>query len=117
MKNIRNLISGQTRMQAIQEGGIEYGTEVWHKRCTGYTTACAMRMLAHAMDKQGKAVDASCYAEAAETVSEVYAVYMTARALVDKLGFIGFTFHDSECSCVCNVFETLVEAPRAGSVG
>lgn len=106
MKNIRNLISGQTRMQAILEGGIEYGTEVWHKRCTGYTTACAMRMLAHAMDKQGKAVDASCYAD---TSPEVRFVYEAARALVQQLGFVGFTFKDSDCTCLCNVFEQVQE--------
>lgn len=102
MKNIRNLISGQTRMQAILEGGIEYGTEVWHKRCTGYTTACALRMLAHAMYKQGKSVDASCYAD---TSSEVRAVHGVAKALVQQLGFVGFTFNDSDCTCLCNVFE------------
>lgn len=106
MKNIRNLISGQTRMQAILACGIEYGTEVWHKRCTGYTTACAMRMLAHAMDKQGKAVDASCYAD---TSAEVREVYGTARALVQQLGFVGFTFNDSDCTCLCNVFEQVQE--------
>ena len=106
MKNIRNLISGQTRMQAILEGGIEYGTEVWHKRSTGYTTACAMRMLAHAMDKQGRAVDASCYAD---TSSEVREVYETARALVQQLGFVGFTFNGSDCTCLCNVFEQVQE--------
>lgn len=102
MKNIRNLISGQTRMQAILECGIEYGTEVWHKRCTGYTTACALRMLAHAMDKQGKSVDASCYAD---TSNEVRAVHGVAKALVQQLGFVGFTFNDSDCTCLCNVFE------------
>lgn len=106
MKNIRNLISGQTRMQAILEGGIEYGTEVWHKRCTGYTTACALRMLAHAMDKQGKSVDASCYADTSNEVREVYGV---AKALVQQLDFVGFTFRDSDCTCLCNVFEQVQE--------
>lgn len=105
MKNIRNLISGQTRMQAIQEGGIEYGTEVWHKRCTGYTTTCAMRMLAHAMDKQGRAVDASCYSDSSVGVFETSAVYECAKEIVSKLGFVGFTFNDTDCTCLCNVFE------------
>ena len=52
MKDIRNVITGITRMEAITQGGVEYGTEVWHKRCTGHSTANALRIISEAMLKQ-----------------------------------------------------------------
>ena len=105
MKNIINLISGQTRAQAIQEHGVEYGTEVWHKRCIGNTTARAMQLLAAAMLHQGKAFEVFKFSELAEHKAEDICILQKCKHLIDKLGLKGFTV-DLEVGTVrCNVFE------------
>lgn len=105
MKNIINLISGQTRAQAIQEHGVEYGTEVWHKRCTGDTTARAMQLLASAMLHQGKAFEVFKFSELSEHKAEDICILQKCNYLIDKLELKGFTV-DLEVGIVrCNVFE------------
>ena len=106
MKNIQNLITKQTRLEAITELGVEYGTEEWHKRCTGASTASAMQLLAHAMQRQGKAVDASAYTPVADT-REAAHVLRIAEQLVDKLGLVGFVFSHPDGTVRCNVFKTV----------
>lgn len=104
MKNLRNMITGDTRLESIIRDGLAYGTEEWHKRATGYTTATAFKVLAHAMQRQGKAVDMSAYTDTPDS-QEAAEVLVACKLVVHKLGLVGFKFFDDSHTLVCNVFE------------
>lgn len=104
MKNLRNMITGDTRLASIIRDGLEYGTEGWHKRATGYTTATAFKVLAHAMQRQGKAVDMSAYTDTPDS-HEAAEVLSACKRIVHELGLVGFKFFDGTHTLVCNVFE------------
>lgn len=107
MKNLKNLINGQTRFDAIVCHGVEYGTEQWHKRCTGDTTASAMQLLAQAIKKQGKAFEVHQYADLHANHHEDIDILETCKQLITKLDLKGFTV-DTELGLVtCNVFQQI----------
>lgn len=105
MKDIRNIITGITRMEAITQGGVEYGTEVWHKRCTGNSTANALRIISEAMLKQAVPVRVEQYVVSGTHTREPAHVFELCRCLVDVLGLQGFTFNAAARTVECNVFE------------
>lgn len=105
MKNIRNIITGTTRMEAITQGGVEYGTEVWHKRCTGDSTANALRIISEAMLKQAVPVKVEQYVVSGSNTREPKHVFDLCRYLVGVMGLRGFTFNAAAGTVECNVFE------------
>ena len=109
MKNIINLISGQTRAQAIQEHGVEYGTELWHKRCTGDTTARAMQLLAAAMLHQGKVFEVFKFSKLPKHKVESTSIIHKCQDLVQSLGLTGFTIDTSSGTVSCNVFAEVID--------
>lgn len=105
MKDIRNIITGITRMEAITQGGVEYGTEVWHKRCTGHSTANALRIISEAMLNQAVPVRVERYVVSGTHAREPKHVFDLCRHLVDVTGLRGFTFNAAARTVECNVFE------------
>ena len=105
MKDIRNIITGGTRMQAIVQRGVEYGTELWHKRCTGDSTASALFIISEAMKKQGTPIRVSRFVVDGTHTREAANVFSLCVHLVSVLNLRGFTFNKTAQTVECNVFE------------
>lgn len=83
---MRNIISGKTLVQAVQEGGLD-GAKWFPTRCTGHTLGTGLKVVA---DLLVSAKHREC--NGGERVTQTREEYLVAQQIVERLELKGFTF-------------------------